>query len=189
MANSSQPRCEGQSHKLEGREAREYLRTRGESESLRKGSTWDHIKERIRMNAKEVHQPVDPFGPHFELDHNKWIDSISHILGCCQTNPSFKINCILFEEYARTLMGDDAQIVDNIHLEKIHHHEPGGVKIIFEIRWTFLARQKDDTHRWIPAIKEFTDARDDARHMVQYVNWLNLHAVWRTEEEETEFPF
>lgn len=141
------------------------------------------------MNAEEVHQPVDPFGLHFELDHDKWIDSIPHLLGCCQTTSSFKINRILFEQYAGTLTDGDSQIVDNIHVEKTDFHEPGGVKIIFELRWTFLARQKDDTYRWIPAIKEFTDARDEVREMVQYINWLNLYAVSKAEEEPSELPF
>lgn len=193
MANSAETRCEGYSHKLEGPEAREYLRTRGESESLRKGSTWDHIKERIRMNAEEVHQPVDPFDLSYELDHGKWIDSIPHLLGACQISNAFKINAMLFEDYQGTLMGSDRQIVSNIHVEKIDWHRPSGREFIFEVRWMFLAKKENEglenTYRWIPAVKEFSEKPDDVREMVQHINWLNGFAIREAEENQLEFPF
>ena len=186
MANSAETRCEGYSHKLEGLEAREYLRTRGESESLRKGSTWDHIKERIRMNAKEVHQPVDPWEPSYKMNQDKWIASIPSLLRCCDERVAMDINELLFREYGMTLQGGDYP-VQGIRVIKTEVHE-------YSLRWTrfdvyfrfkFLTEDGRTCELW--AMKEFDSAKRKDRH----VQWLQsfMDSSCEAEENQLEFQF
>lgn len=184
MANSAETRCEGYSHKLEGPEAREYLRTRGESESLRKGSTWDHIKERIRMNAEEVHQPVDPWEPAYKMNRDKWIASIPNLLRNCDERVAMEINELLFRQYTMVMRDDDFP-VQGVRVIETSVHEASFTWCRFDVYFRFQFFNQDGRACELWALKEF----DNEKSKNRYVRWLESGMEYTFEENQLEFPF